>query len=61
MWNVNTKVLPVILGENGTISESFRKYLSKIGRKYIKEILKNCHNQHCTHTDLQVQNLCHGK
>jgi hypothetical protein len=25
MWNVKTKVIPVIIGANGTISQSFRK------------------------------------
>jgi hypothetical protein len=25
MWNVNTKVIPVIAGASGTISKSFRK------------------------------------
>ena len=30
MWNANTKVIPVIKGETGTISKSFRKYLSNI-------------------------------
>ena len=26
MWNVKTKVIPVIIGATGTISKSFRKY-----------------------------------
>jgi hypothetical protein len=26
-WNVETKVIPVIMGANGTISKSLRKYL----------------------------------
>jgi hypothetical protein len=30
MWNVKTKVIPVITEAAGTISESFRKYLSNI-------------------------------
>jgi len=30
MWNVKTKVKPVIIGATGTISESFRKYLSNM-------------------------------
>jgi hypothetical protein len=30
MWNVKTKVMPVIIGATGTISKSFRKYLSSI-------------------------------
>jgi hypothetical protein len=30
MWNVKTKVIPVIIGATGTISESFRKYVNNI-------------------------------
>jgi len=30
MWNVKTKVIPVIIGATGAISESFRKYVSNI-------------------------------
>jgi hypothetical protein len=30
MWNVKTKVKPVIIGATGTISESFRKYLISV-------------------------------
>jgi hypothetical protein len=30
MWNVKTTVNPVIIGATGTISKSFRKYLSNI-------------------------------
>jgi enolase len=41
MWNVKTKVRPVIIGADGTISESFRKYLSSIpGKHDIKELQK---------------------
>ena len=32
MWNVKTKVIPVIIGATGTISESFRKYVNKMPR-----------------------------
>jgi hypothetical protein len=39
MWNVKTKVIPVIGRAAGTISESFRKYLSRIpGKHDIKEV-----------------------
>jgi hypothetical protein len=27
-WNIKTKVIPVIIGATGTISRSFRKYVS---------------------------------
>ena len=30
MWNVKTKVIPVIIGATGTISKTFRKYVSNI-------------------------------
>jgi len=33
MWNVKTKVIPVIIVATGTISKSFRKYVSNILRK----------------------------
>jgi hypothetical protein len=41
MWNVDTKVTPVIIGATGTVSKSFRKYLSSIqGKHGIKELQK---------------------
>jgi hypothetical protein len=41
MWNVKTKVIPVTIGANGTISKSFRKYVSNIpGNHEIKELQK---------------------
>jgi len=41
MWNVKTKVIPVIIGATGTISKSFRKYASNIPRKHeFKELQK---------------------
>jgi len=41
MWNVKTKVTPVILGATGTISKSFRKYVSNIpGKHEVKELQK---------------------
>jgi hypothetical protein len=37
MWNVKTKVMPVIIGATETISKSFRKYLSSVpGKQNIK-------------------------
>jgi hypothetical protein len=30
MWKVKTRVIPVIIGAIGTISKSFRKYISNI-------------------------------
>ena len=41
MWNVKPKVIPVIIGATGTISKSFRKYVSNIpGRHEVKELQK---------------------
>jgi hypothetical protein len=41
MRNVKTKVTPVIIGATGTISKSFRKYLSSVpGKHDIKELQK---------------------
>ena len=41
MWNVNTRVIPVIIGGTGTISKSFRKYVSDIpGNHDLKELQK---------------------
>jgi hypothetical protein len=42
MWNVKTRVIPVIIGATGTISKSFRKYVSAIpGRNHeVRELQK---------------------
>ena len=41
MWNVKTKVMPVIIEATGTISKSFRKYVSNIpGNHEVKELQK---------------------
>jgi hypothetical protein len=41
MWNVQTKVIPVIIGATGTVSKSFRKYVSDIpGNHEVKELKK---------------------
>ena len=38
MWNVKTKVIPVIIGATGTISKAFRKYVSNIPENHeVKE------------------------
>jgi hypothetical protein len=50
MWYVKTKVIPTIIGAIGTISKSFRKYVSNIpGNHEVKELQKNNHIGHCTH------------
>ena len=41
MWNVQTKVIPVIIGATGTVSESFRKYMSNVPvKREVKELRK---------------------
>jgi hypothetical protein len=38
MWNIKTKVTPIVIVGGETISKSFRKYLSNIpGKREIKE------------------------
>jgi hypothetical protein len=66
MWNVKTKMIPVIIGATGTISQSFRKYLSNIlGKHNIKELQKTEIFGHCVNTsentNVKVQNGYHGK
>ena len=42
MWKVKTRAIPVIIGETGTISKSFRKYISNIpGNHEVKELQKS--------------------
>ena len=41
MWKVKTRAIPVIIGATGTISKSFRKYISNIpGNHKVKELQK---------------------
>jgi hypothetical protein len=41
MWNVKTRVIPVITGETGTFSKSFRKFVSSIlGNHEVIELQK---------------------
>jgi hypothetical protein len=41
MWNVKTGVIPVIIGATGTISKSYRKYVSTIpGNHDVRELQK---------------------
>jgi hypothetical protein len=60
MWNVKPRIIPVIIGATGTISKSFRKYVSKHTRKTRSQgTTENSHIGHCTHTsestDVKVQ------
>ena len=41
MWNVKTRVIAVIIEATGTISKTFRKYVSNIPRNHeVKELQK---------------------
>jgi hypothetical protein len=41
MWNVKSRVIPIIIGATGNISKSFRKYASSIpGNHEVKELQK---------------------
>jgi hypothetical protein len=41
MWNVKTRVIPVVIGVTGTISKSFIKHVSSIpGHHDVKELQK---------------------
>ena len=64
MWNVKTKVIPVIIWATGTISHSLIQYMTNIpGKHEIKELQKKkkSHIGQCTHTagsaDVKVQNI----
>jgi len=65
MWNAQTKLVPITIGATGTVSKSLIHYLGNIPGKYeIKELQKNSHTGHLTHTvlesaDVEVQNVCH--
>ena len=38
-WNVKPKAIPVIIGATGTVSKSFRKYVSNVpGKHEVKEL-----------------------
>jgi len=53
-WNVKTKVIPVITGATGTVSKSFRKYVSNTpGKHEVKELQKTA-ILGTTHTLLKV-------
>jgi hypothetical protein len=61
MWNVKAKVIPVIIGVNGTISKSLTQYQRNItGKHEIKEIQTTAKTGHCTYTaesaNIKVQN-----
>jgi hypothetical protein len=50
MWNVKTEVIPVIIGATGTISKTFRKYVSNIPGNMKSRNYRKQPYGHCTHT-----------
>jgi hypothetical protein len=41
MWNVKARVIPIVIGATGTISKTFRKYVSNItGDHDVRELQK---------------------
>jgi hypothetical protein len=41
MWNVKTRVIPVIIGATGTISKSLKKYMSTVPENHdVRELQK---------------------
>ena len=61
MWNVRTKVIPVIIGETGTVSKLLKKYVHEqpTRKTRCRGTTENSHIGHCTHTsestNLKVQ------
>jgi len=63
MWNVKPKLIPVIIGATGTVSESLRQYLSNVPVKHeikglhktailcaahkLREVLRDKYRTHC--------------
>jgi hypothetical protein len=48
IWNVQTNMIPVMIGATGIISESFRKYQESIKSKNYNNNKR--HIGHCSHT-----------
>jgi hypothetical protein len=66
MWNVRTKVTPVITGATGTVSRSFRKYLSNVSGKheisnYRKQPYWALHTHTAGSSSVEEQNIYHRK
>jgi hypothetical protein len=56
MWNVKTNVIPIIIWATGTISNSFRKYLSNVpGIHKVKELQKTVILGTAESTNVKVQ------
>ena len=58
MWNVKAKVIAVTIGATGTISKSFRKYVSNVpGNHEVKELQKTAYWALHTHTHTHTHTL----
>jgi hypothetical protein len=66
MWNVNAKVIPVIVGATGTTSKFLRQYFSNLPERHeTKElhktaILGTAHTHTAGSADVKVQHVFHG-
>ena len=63
---MKTKVIPVIIGANRTISKSLIQHLSNVpGKHEVKGLQKKSHIGHRTHTsesaNVKVQNIFEGQ
>jgi hypothetical protein len=66
MWNVKTKVIPVIIGATETIIKIIQKIPEQhIGKAQNQGTTGHSHIGHCTYTsertNVKVQNIQHGK
>jgi len=65
MWNMKTKVIPVIIGATGTISKSLRQCLNNTAEKHEIKEQNNRHIGYCKHnaesSNVKVQKIFHGR
>jgi hypothetical protein len=55
MWNAKTKVVPVIIMANGTISKPLRKCVSSTpGKTRYETLQKNIPTEDCVHTSQSI-------
>jgi len=59
MWNVKTKLIPLIIWATGTISVSFSKYpRNTMGKHGIKGVQNIQYRKHYMYHKLELQNSC---
>jgi len=66
IWHVKTKVIPVVLKASGTISESFRQYVSNVPEqlemKALETVSQTGHSAHTSNsTNIEVQSIQRAK